>query len=433
MPIGAEKVGLFAAAGAGVGNYFGDESLGNCQFGASSITQTGDSTAIDTVLTTGSEAGGPGNNSYGFEGNDTDQTDGVPYDNAVYELTVSNGANAITSNSGSTDGSSINADGDMVLAQFTDLTIDASVCLTTNTPCRGLFVYVAGDCVINGALSMQSRGAYANPTASGGSDSNAVDANGIRLGLFTASGTESFTNDGNDFNGCGTAIRTAIADNQEDLDGDGTIFTISRAGGAGGAAGHANSASPASGGAGATGAATISSGGGSGGASGAETTMGAGSAGTCFTGGTGGGSGWGAATGGMAATANGGAGGRCYSNQSGLIVTSGGGNGGGTTDCDGSGCSAVRRAGDGTGGLIWLVVKGDLTIGASGSITAKGNDGWLSAYFSGGVTGGGCIQVLYGGTLTNNGTITAGGGARNSTTYGAAGGNGGANTTQIST
>ena len=37
------------------GNYFGTGSLGNCQFGASAITQTGDSVAIDTVLTTGSE------------------------------------------------------------------------------------------------------------------------------------------------------------------------------------------------------------------------------------------------------------------------------------------------------------------------------------------------------------------------------------------
>ena len=430
MPIGAEKVGLFAAAGAGVGNYFGDESLGNCQFGASSITQTGDSTAIDTVLTTGSEAGGPGNNSYGFEGNDTDQTDGVPYDNAVYELTVSNGANAITSNSGSTDGSSINADGDMVLAQFTDLTIDASVCLTTNTPCRGLFVYVAGDCVINGALSMQSRGAYANPTASGGSDSNAVDANGIRLGLFTASGTESFTNDGNDFNGCGTAIRTAIADNQEDLDGDGTIFTISRAGGGGGAAGHANSGNPGAGGAGATGAATISAGGGCGGSAGGEFGVGAGADATCFTGGGGGGARHhGSDPGNMTAVANGGAGGRCASNQSGYITSSGVGNPGGIPAGQGS---FERRAGDGMGGLIWLVVKGDLTIGSSGIITAEGNDAWLNAYFSGGASGGGCVQVLYGGTLTNNGTITAAGGTKNGSTWGNSAGAGGVNTTQIS-
>ena len=48
MPIGAEKVGVFAA-GVSEGNYFGDESLGNCQFGASAITQSGDSTAIELI------------------------------------------------------------------------------------------------------------------------------------------------------------------------------------------------------------------------------------------------------------------------------------------------------------------------------------------------------------------------------------------------
>ena len=428
MPLGSGKVGLFAAAG-GKGNYFGDKSLGNCQFGASSITQTGDTTSIDSVLSTGSEAGGAGNNSYGYEGNDTNDDDGVPYETAVYELTVSNGASSITSNSGSTDGSSINADGDMVLAQFNDLTIDADVCLTTDHPCRGLFVYVGGDCTINGALSMQSRGAYADPTASGGSDSNAVDANGIRLGLFTASGTETFTNDGNDFNGCGTTIRTAIADNQDDLDGNGTIFTISRAGGSGGAAGHANSANPGGGGGGSTGADTISSGGGAGGAAGVEATVGAGAAGTCFSGGTGGGARHhGSDPGTLAAVANGGRGGGCASNQSGYITTSGGGNPGGPVAGQGS---YERRNGDGTGGNIWLVVAGDLTIGANGKITAEGNDSWDSAFLAGGATGGGCIHVLYAGTLTNNGSITAQGG-QESASYGANGGDGGTNTTQIS-
>ena len=66
MPLGAEKVGLMGASGAASSpNYFGDGSLGDCQFGASAITQSGDSVAIDTVLSTGSESGGPGSNSYG--------------------------------------------------------------------------------------------------------------------------------------------------------------------------------------------------------------------------------------------------------------------------------------------------------------------------------------------------------------------------------
>ena len=104
MPIGAEKVGLF---GAGVANknYWGDGGLGDCQFGASTITQTGDSTAIDTVLTTGSESGGPSDSSYGMEQElTTNNHNGVPYDTAVYEFTVTSGTASITSNSGSTDG-----------------------------------------------------------------------------------------------------------------------------------------------------------------------------------------------------------------------------------------------------------------------------------------------------------------------------------------
>ena len=64
MPLGANKVALYGAAGI-KGNYFGNGSLGNCTFGASSITQTSDTVAIDTVLATGSEAGGPGSSSYG--------------------------------------------------------------------------------------------------------------------------------------------------------------------------------------------------------------------------------------------------------------------------------------------------------------------------------------------------------------------------------
>ena len=40
-------------SGAQDGNYFGDGSLGDVTFGASSITQANDTTAIDTVLSTG--------------------------------------------------------------------------------------------------------------------------------------------------------------------------------------------------------------------------------------------------------------------------------------------------------------------------------------------------------------------------------------------
>jgi len=109
MPIGGAKAGFFAA-GVANENYFGDESLGNCQFSSSSITQTSDSTAIDDVLTTGSESGGTGTSSYGTG---TDQT--VPNDGAVYEFTV--------------DNTSGTYDGDMVVLNFVDLIVDVSLLL----------------------------------------------------------------------------------------------------------------------------------------------------------------------------------------------------------------------------------------------------------------------------------------------------------------
>ena len=122
-------------------------------------------------------------------------------------------------------------DGDMVVKQYSSLTINAGHTLTVNQPCRGLFIYVAGDCTIDGTLSMTGKGGKADPTASGGSDSNSVGANGLQLGLMTTGGSETFTNDGTGFNGAGTAVRTATA-NTANISSSGTIFSIARVGGA---------------------------------------------------------------------------------------------------------------------------------------------------------------------------------------------------------
>ena len=126
-------------------------------------------------------------------------------------------------------------DGDMVVKQYSTLTINAGHTMTTNIPCRGMFIYVAGDCTIDGTLSMTGKGGKSDPTASGGSDSNAVGANGLQLGLMTTGGSETFTNDGTGFNGAGTAVRTATA-NTANISSSGTIFSIGKAGAAGGAA-----------------------------------------------------------------------------------------------------------------------------------------------------------------------------------------------------
>ena len=412
MPLGAEKAALMGAAGGGASQYFGDGSLGNCQFGASSITQSGDTVAIDTVLTTGSESGGPGSNSYGSN---------VPYSSACYEGTVLN-------KSGSYDG-------DMWVANFKDLTIDASVTLTTDQPTRGMLIYVDGDCSIAGSLSMTSRGGNGDPTASGASDSSAVSSTGIRLPMLTASGTDTLA--AADFAGCGDAAVAAV-ENQVEISGDGTIFTINRGGGTGASGcsrGCCGNCTSGDGGAGAGSGSAIETGGGGGGGGrqvdSGTTTAGSGATGTCFSGGGGGGGAAGSVsvTGGSA-TANGGAGGGGATAGGGY----GGSRGGGGAGNPGGSSGGYTNGQSGIGGLLILVVSGDLTI--SGSLHSRGTNGG-TGYDSGGgnyggASGGGAIMALYAGTYSLTGSITVSGGTAAGSTAGD-GGAGQSHVAQIST
>jgi hypothetical protein len=294
----------------------------------------------------------------------------------------------------------------MVVKQYSSLTINAGHTMTVNQPCRGLFIYVAGDCTINGTISMTGKGGHSNPTTSGGSDSNAVGAGGLQLGLVTPSGSSSFTNDGTGFNGAGTAVRTAIA-NTSNISSNGTIFSISQLGGAT-KTGPTNSDSGYAfgwnGNNGVSGAATISTGSGGTGQiqkdGGSNYSAGDGGAGGAFSGGAGGGG--------------------CYSNGgSGTHAGDGepyggaGGNGarvGAVGAAGGAGNPGGAAAGShgtnpetGVGGIIWLVVGGNIVIGANGKLEAEGKTGGL-AYADGGSTGGGAIFVLHTGTYTVDNT-----------------------------
>jgi len=395
-----------------------------------------DSSGIDTSTSTGEFRDG----SAFYSGEQSVNYLGSGADGAL--TTSGNVTHTVTTTNGSYDG-------DMVLKQYTALTISAGHTMTVSQPCRGMFIYVQGDCTINGVLSMVGKGALADPTASGGSDSNAVGASGLQLGLIS-SGSSTFTNDGTGFNGAGSTIRTALA-NQGNLSGDGTIFSISQTGGAGGAgagpqsvgAGAVNASSGTVGTAGATGAITLSLGGGggggtwqhhgcTGGAAGAGGTAGA------FSGGSGGGSC--VSVSGNSGTGNaganyGGAGGNAKTDGGGphsYPASGGAGNPGGT----GLATSNVPPAPTtGVGGIIWLIVGGTLTIGAAGSITAQGGEGAKftdggasenTGGSSGGSSGGGAIFALSGSTFTNNGTISAAGGIAATTSGTNHNGNGGA-------
>ena len=239
MPLGSEKVGFMGAAGVVGGNYYGNGSDG-------ALTTSGDVT--HTVL----------------------------------------------NKSGSYDG-------DMLVLNYTDLTISSGDTMTVDQPCRGMLLYCKGDLTVAGTLHMNGKGPFADPTSAGGSDSAVVNASGLQLGMLTSGGSTSM-DPAATFAGSGDAAVAAVA-NQPALSSDGTIFSMPRLGGTGGGGcstgGSGNGNYCCAGGtgvAGASSATSCSTGGGSGG--GAESkfqggqggaTAGAGADAGVFGGGSGGG------------------------------------------------------------------------------------------------------------------------------------------------
>lgn len=307
------------------------------------------------------------------------------------------------------------ADGDYVVKEYNTLTINSGVTLTTQNRAKGLFIYVKGNAIINGTISMTARGANANPTTAG------VSATGLRLPMVRSGSTETLSAAG--FAGAGSAIIAAVA-NQGAISGDGKIYIISKEGGAG-----AVTESQSAGGTGGTGT-NMAGGGGSGGGKRIQ-DGGHGGIGSCFGGGSGGGSG--CYTAGGNGVAYGGAGGRGWWNADPEDYANGGGGAGnpGGLSSDGGFQYHCQNGGTGTGGVIWLVVGGNLTIGSGGVIEAKGVYGGFGDWRNGGGgggSGGGIVKILYGGTLNNTGTISVAGGiggsAEGTTFPGGAGGAG---------
>jgi hypothetical protein len=240
-----------------------------------------------------------------------------------------------------------------------DLTINSGITFTP--PVRKLFtvLYVRGNLVNNGAISMTARGASHSATA----------ARDIRIATGTFSGV--------------------------------TNPQVPAAGGAGGVSGS-----------GAGGFGTAGTSGGTGGGGGGPNsinapTIGAGSAGTSYSGGSGGGAG--GRTTAANAQPNGGAGGQAErgTNANAFDFEGGAGNPGGTNPF----FTAPRNQGrSGTGGVLIVIVEGSIT--GTGSIRANGvvNENTLnwttdpvngtSALSYGGSTGGGSVTVMYGGSTS---------------------------------
>ena len=193
-------------------------------------------------------------------------------------------------------------DADMVVKDYTDLTINAGHTITVDQPCRGLFIYVSGDCVINGSLSMTNMGSGANPTSTGTAGGN-VDSGGFQYGAFVSGGSDTLS--AIQFTGALTTAsgNPGTVDNAyTDTSGSGyKTFTIPRTGAAGGICGTSTSTAShveVTGVVGAAGSGNQTGGGGSGmvmweswgGGSDSAAYMqgGAGGAGACWSGGGGG-------------------------------------------------------------------------------------------------------------------------------------------------
>jgi hypothetical protein len=317
----------------------------------------------------------------------------------------------------------------MLVKNYTSLTINAGHTMITDQPCRGMLIYVSGDCIISGSLSMRGRGPAADPTAAGASDSNAVSSNGLQIPFVTAAGTDVISASATLLNGCGTAARSAIA-NHPSLSSDGKTITFVRQGASGGAG--ALGSNGATGSSGSTGQTGGGGGGCNDGNSVGRSLGGNGSYGSCWGGGSGGG---GITTsGGIASDPDALAWGYRGGNSIGSAGSQGGvGNPAGTS-------TGGSQNGVGTGGLIILIVGGNLTINSGGYVDARGVDGGGTAvYAAGGASGGGNILIAYRGTYTNSGTVSAAGGTGVATSsggqagrYGGTGGAGSVQTLQVS-
>jgi hypothetical protein len=296
------------------------------------------------------------------------------------------------------------ADGDMVVKNYKSLTINAGKILTLANRCRGALIYVQGDCIINGTLSMTARGAHARPTDTtvtantpvAPSDGHAVPADGITIRRLAA-GQTGTDEDADLMWGCGAAAVAAEL-NQPVVSGNGIVIRIPRVGGAGAAAVTSDNGLPG-------GTLANAPGGGGSGASSPRYAhvSSAGAAATCYSGGSGGG-GVAGSVGAANAVGYGGRGGN--GDSSGDPGFGGAGNPIGEGDTNG----AVPVAG--TGGLLILIVGGNLS--GSGVISADGSNGGyttLAAGSAGGAgSGGGVAVVLHGGTNSFTGTIRANGG-----------------------
>jgi len=285
-------------------------------------------------------------------------------------------------------------DGDMVTKIIPcDLVIASGITITTQYRCKGLHIQVMGNCYIYGTIDMTARGG---------------NIAGQNVGLEFYSDRNTITYNDANWSSLPTARKIAAT-------GGAAVVTVCPP--AGIVVQGVNGNSGIDGACGAGGAGTTAE------YKAAGFSSNYSCAGTSFSGGPGSSAASGLLGAGTAPVAPAGKGGIGAASSG---CSGGAGNPGGEGGTAGTGET-------GTGGLIILSVLGFLYIASSGVVKANGKDGGtLTNCYSGGASGGGSVNILYG-TYTNNGTIQANGGiggAAQGSSY-PKGGDGGAGSVRI--
>jgi len=300
--------------------------------------------------------------------------------------------------------------GDIIVKNFQNLTINSGVLFSPLRACRGLIIYCTGDLTVNGTISMTGKGGgvvakIAAPIGIASSTDSRYDLVDATLYFNNFSSSATGTIGHMNWAPSGSAwfsnykIRIPLS---------GSV-----AGGTGGSTSNA---------AGNTGTVGIfCCGGGGGGGAGQQdaffTSGGTGGRGTIFSGGGGGAGGAGNSPAPGTAPS-----GLLESGATGPSFNNGNG-GGGAGSPAGSNTPGSGIGSTGVGGLIVLIVRGNITI--TGTISSNGTNGGNGSqnytYFpfgcspraggGGGGSGGGRCVIIYGGTYTNTGTIVTNGGS----------------------
>lgn len=295
-------------------------------------------------------------------------------------------------------------DGDPVVRTYDNFTINEGHTVTTVNRCKGLYLFINGDLTINGILSMTARGANA-PGKFVGILPNTDEILFNSTDIFTDKGIITLPADG----GSGGATVGGTSNLTVRVDGlnGATKFRGSGGGASGGANLHYSD--------------RIAQ---------AKSTLwsGPGSAGTSFSGGSGGGGVASRYGGGSAGSGNidGGIGGNGRAVAAGSRGTAGGTGGAGAAGPGTNGWAEFSADGDvkfdtgfgnGAGGLIILIVKGNIIIGPTGKILSRGTQSpGISSYgnpatvATGGGSGGGITMLFHNGEFQNDGEISLTGG-----------------------